>query len=259
MKNTKTLTRSIRNVAEISVATAFLGIALAIVTIICGVCTYMEIESLEKQIAELKSNQIVLSDIESIIDERVEAELAIRTMSIEEETVEVEEVQEEPDTVVVPTNVVHSGDILSNHPIDKDVFTETISLLAPNLSGIEDAILYNYETYGISPEFQLAVFCLESAYGTSKLAVAKNNLCGYRAYPTPTKTSYENATHFNTKSDCVIAFGETINNGYIQNNLLTFSEVSEKYCPPNSESWAYSVSSLKNKIEKTYTELYSEL
>ena len=53
--------------------------------------------------------------------------------------------------------------------------------------------MYNYETYGIKPSYQLAVFCLESGYGESNLASKKNNISSERAYAHNGKTAFQNA------------------------------------------------------------------
>lgn len=208
-----------------------------------------KVSDLEKRIEFLEDENIALTD--KVID--------LTSMASEPETVSESENIIQEDTSVAPATDVVDSDVLSTVEIDKAVFRDTISTIAPNLVGIEDAIFYNYETYGISPAFQLAVFCLESGYGTSKLAIEKNNLCGFKAYPTATLTSYENATHFETKSDCVLRFGETIYNNYILQELTTLSTISKKYCPPKSEHWENSVSSLKTKITNTYEELYSQV
>lgn len=154
------------------------------------------------------------------------------------------------------SNVVHS----ITHPnIVFDVstkvvekFNETrtqlhnaISVKAPNLVGIVDALIDNYENYGLSPYFQLAVFSLESAYGTSKLAREKNNIAGLNAYATATKSVYQNAFSFASKSDCVIRFGKIMaSKTYLGRGLYTLNQIASVYCPPEMYSWSNQVSSL---------------
>lgn len=148
-----------------------------------------------------------------------------------------------------------STSVLSSEKIDYDLMKKTVSFIAPNLVSITEALLYNYESYGLKPSFQLAVFCTESGYGTSNLANVKNNICGFNAYATSTKTVFENATQFSTKSECVYKFGELINGAYVNEGRNSIERISTKYCPPNSQNWAKTVSTVQGKIESMYSTL----
>ena len=153
--------------------------------------------------------------------------------------------------VVVGTTNFTETDVTTNSLYSVEGLRLTLENIAPELVGIE-ALIKNQQTYGIKPEFQIAVFCLESAYGKSSLARNKNNLAGLRAYPANGKSAYQNALSFNTKSECVEYFGKNLNKIYLSANKTSLSSISTVYCPPNSQSWASNVRSLMNKIGNTY-------
>ena len=171
------------------------------------------------------------------------------TVNIEESVVEeVAPAPVEPAPVVeeTPKVVFAETEILSNEPVEIENVRLAIQEIAPALLGCEEAIMYNYETYGIKPSYQLAVFCLESAYGTSNLANKKNNISSERAYPYKGMTAYEHALSFKTKGDCVLSFGELMVDDY---NLQSLRTVASKYCPPNADRWVNSVGSLMNRFD----------
>ena len=237
----------------------FIAILLSVAT---SIMYFSKIQELEDTIITLQKNMITEEHVTNIVNDKID-HMAINVEDVEEpvseEYTEAEELavieKQIINDVVVFEGAVSTTDVLSTDQFHKETFVNTLNQIAPELSGIEDAIFSNYEQYGLSPMFQLAVFCLESGYGTSSLSKNKNNLCGFKAYPTATKSSYENATTFETKSDCVLAFGDTIYNGYIVKGLITVQDISKIYCPPNSAHWNESVTSLKEKIHSTYNEL----
>lgn len=147
---------------------------------------------------------------------------------------------------------IQATDVIGYDYIDPDILYDVVADIAPELISICDALIYNYEQYGLKPSFQLAVFCLESGYGTSYLARNKNNICGLNAYATSSKSVYENATYFETKSDCVLKFGSIIYNNYVLCGRTSIERISTKYCPPNSQNWTNLVSSIQKNIERTY-------
>lgn len=148
--------------------------------------------------------------------------------------------------------VYPSTNVLSSDKLNYDSLTSTVAIIAPDLISITEALLYNYESYGLKPSFQLAVFCTESDYGRSDLANVKNNICGFNAYATSTETVFEHATQFSTKSDCVYEFGRLINDAYVTEGLNSIETISTKYCPPNSQNWVRMVTEIQTKIESIY-------
>ena len=193
-----------------------------------------------------------IADIKAYIgsDNIVNEENAVNENEIVNEVIPapMDAVDIEPEPVVeeTPKEVFPETQILSNEKVEKENLTKAIETIAPALLGCEDAILYNYETYGIKPSYQLAVFCLESGYGESNLASKKNNISSERAYAHNGKTAFQNAKSFETKSDCVLSFGKLMANNY---NLKSLESVANKYCPPNSDKWVTSVKSLMNRFD----------
>ena len=184
----------------------------------------------------------------------------INILDISETTdTDIEDETEEPykDLEYLPESKpsIESTDVLGDIEVTFDELYKTIEIIAPDLVSITGALLENYEKYGIKPSFQLAVFCVESGYGKSDLALYKNNLCGFNAYPTETQTVYEHATTFESKSACTLAFGDLIYNHYISNGRNTIDSISTKYCPPNAYEWTNMVRSVQKRIESTYNTL----
>lgn len=208
-----------------------------------------------ERIVEIKSSRSMVITPEVIIEEKVEEPLN-EVVPVPEGTVNIDEtpVVEEKPIAVEPTPVVEEPpkvvhpetQILSNEIVEREKLTQAIKEIAPALLGCEDAIIYNYEQYGLKPSFQLAVFCLESGYGTSNLANNKNNISSERAYASKGMTAYEHAKSFDTKSDCVLSFGKLMVKNY---NLNSLQSVASKYCPPNKDKWVSSVNSLMKRFD----------
>lgn len=232
-----------------------LSLGMAIFTVI----TYhSKITHLNQMIQTLEESMLTKEDIDDAIKSNINLFSQKEVQPRVNETIVIIEDQESIVETVAPIVDVEETNVLSTDAVNIEALTKTINEIAPELVGIEDAVLKNYELYAIDPAFQLAVFCLESGYGTSSLSQNKNNICGFNAYPTETASAYQNATYFETKSDCVTAFGNTINSGYISNNLVTVSAISQKYCPPNSSEWSANVLSLKDKINMVYNNYNTE-
>lgn len=147
---------------------------------------------------------------------------------------------------------VKETEVLSNKPVDKARLRQTLQKVAPNLVGIEDAVIEVYHNTGIKPSFQIAKFCLESNYGKSNLAVKKNNIAGWNAYPSKGRSVFQNATTFATKADCVRTVGNSLHKNYISQGRTTVYSIATKYCPPNSNGWTSSVKALMTKVDNTY-------
>lgn len=209
-----------------------------------------------ERITEIKSSRSNIAIAPEVIIEEQVKEPVNETIPVPDGTVNIEQqpVVEEVPPVVEPEPIVEEQpkvvhpetQILSSEIVEREKLTQAIQEIAPALLGCEDAIIYNYETYGIKPSFQLAVFCLESGYGTSNLATNKNNISSERAYAAKGLTAYEHAKSFDTKSDCVLSFGKLMVKNY---NLNSLQSVASKYCPPNADRWVSSVSSLMKRFD----------
>jgi flagellum-specific peptidoglycan hydrolase FlgJ len=165
--------------------------------------------------------------------------------------VNTEVVRKKPKTTS-PTKKVKNTQITYNKKINDKAFKKTIKKIAPELSGIESSILKVYKETGIKPSFQLAKFCLESGYGKSNLSKYKNNIAGWNAYPTRTKTAYANALSFKSKNRCVEVVGKSLYKNYVKKDLTTIKSISKVYCPDNSTNWSNDVLYLMKQIDKIY-------
>lgn len=230
------------------------------------------IENDDENIEEVVSEPISISnDIQTLIPTHTSIlssrglshDLAEKRFDVVEN--EIEEIPTEPNPTPVEDIITDefANDILfpeteltGNEELDISAFRKTIEEIAPNLVGIEGALFENYEKYGIKPSFPLAVACLESGYGKSRLAQYKNNLHGMNAYPANGMSAYEHAFTYESKSESVLDFGDRIYNKYISQGLTTLEGINAKYCPPNP-SWSSHVRSIKNKIENTYKKYIS--
>lgn len=108
----------------------------------------------------------------------------------------------------------------------------------------EDAVLYAAQ-YDIDPFFIISVASLESGYGTSQIAVDKNNyfgLCCYDSDP------YRYADRYDTPSDGVAYFCEVINS-YAPNDIYNISQI---YC--TDAEWSYKVSNIMNSYITKYNQ-----
>ena len=214
--------------------------------------TTIEVNSRITDMSEMTTEEYIEeSVIESTTETTIIPETTTEEEYIEEESVPFE--QEEETTIEVYD--YYYGDVIISEDIDIEYLQSTIDIIAPGLSGIEEAVLDIYNTTGLDPFFQIAIFCLESGYGTSDLAIYKNNIAGWNAYPTGNLSAYENATHFDSIADCASTVGYNLYTNYVQQGYTTIDSISMKYCPPNSVSWSSSVESIKNRLKDTYYSL----
>ena len=98
-------------------------------------------------------------------------------------------------------------------------------------------------TYGISGTSLLAIWLWESSLGTSYLAQERNNLGGIKK-----GSSYR---WFDSCEDCAYYHADLLRRVYVDEGLISWSEISSKYCPGN-DVWA-------NRISSTVSEYNEEL
>lgn len=218
-------------------------------------------ESVEPEVLT-DENDILLKDFEFDAVQEQTVEVEEYTAVIEHATFVAlmgeEPTFDEPEThvfeIVAPTRF-NETEVTSNEYINESDLRATLEVIAPELVGIEGAVLEVYRDYGIKPSFQIAKFCLESGYGKSGLSKDKNNIAGWNAYPTGGRSAYQNATSFASKADCVKVVGEGLSKNYIDRGLTSVSGISKKYCPPNSANWTNMTHSLMNKVDSVYTNI----
>lgn len=108
-----------------------------------------------------------------------------------------------------------------------------IILKDSKLEHLSEFFIETEEKYSINAFFIIAVAKLESANGTSKIAIAKNNLFGIGAYDS---NPMKYAKIFESKRDSIHYFGNLIKNNYIMNGYITLKDINKKYS--TSSSWA---------------------
>ena len=207
--------------------------------------TYISRETVEETTTTIITEEMTTVEITTVTEPVTEI---VTEPIIEEKVIEESE-------VITPISNQEQYGVLVTKEYDSEKFTRLVEQYAPDLLGIEDSILEIYHTTGISPTFQLAKFCYESGYGKSDLSRNKNNIAGWNAYPSGGLSAYEHATYFDSKGDCVLTVGNSLNTYYIQHGYITIEQISKKYCPVNSYNWANTVTGMMNRIDEIYDSL----
>lgn len=140
------------------------------------------------------------------------------------------------DEIINP--IEHGVNTISNLTVEQIAFI----LEGTNLAGIEEAIIEAEKNENVNALFTVAVAKLESANGNSKLAKNKNNLFGLNAYGSD---PYKNASSYESTEECVLEFGEIINERYIEKGHTTISQINKKYA--SDQNWKNKVSSIIKK------------
>ena len=84
-----------------------------------------------------------------------------------------------------------------------------------NLNHLGKYFLEAQKTYNVNAIILLAIACLESAYGTSKLALQKNNLFGIKADDELRGTD-KYGNYFATKEDCIDRAAQKLRTQYLE-------------------------------------------
>lgn len=119
-----------------------------------------------------------------------------------------------------------------------------------NLEQIAEALVECEELYNVNGLFLASLAALESGYGTSNIAITKNNITGFQAY--------DNATHmakiFSSYSDCILHTAKHLSDNYLNEggkyyNEPTLAGVNTKYS--SSDEWGNKINNIMIKmIEK---------
>lgn len=131
-----------------------------------------------------------------------------------------------------------------------DVETYRQMLKGTNLEQIAEALVECEELYSVNGLFMASLAALESGYGTSNMAITKNNITGFQAY--------DNATHmaksFSSYSDCILHTAKHLSDNYLNEggkyyNGYTLSGVNVKYS--SSDEWGNKINNIMiSMIEK---------
>lgn len=141
--------------------------------------------------------------------------------------------------------------VSADHILNKNIYSPTglsaeqfNSLLEGTaLSGLGQSFVDMENNWGVDGLFCMSVAFHESALGESRLAVNNNNLFGMKA-------SSNSWKKFNSKSDCIVYFGEYMNKK-LYKGKSTY-EIGNIYCPPNTDHWF-------NCVNKYYQGFVSKL
>lgn len=104
------------------------------------------------------------------------------------------------------------------------------------LAGLGEAFFDAEKNYKINAYYLIAHAAWESGWGTSRLAIKKNNLFGFSAYDS---SAYGSASSFKTKSECIDTVAKFISEHYL-------SEDGDHYNGPNLKGMNKKYASDKN-------------
>lgn len=129
------------------------------------------------------------------------------------------------------------------------------------LEDISDVLKYCEDTYHVNALFLLALVSWESSYGTSDLAIYKNNLTGYMAY---NENSYESAKYFRSKAECVETTARLLAKNYLNEEGAYFEgfgirDVNKHYCLLDDGSPDFAWSEGISKVANEYIEKLNQL
>lgn len=106
------------------------------------------------------------------------------------------------------------------------------------LKGLGAYFIEAQNKYNINAIMLVAIACLESAYGTSKLAIEKNNLFGLRANDEYRDDPSKYGDYFSTKEDCIDYAGHKLRYQYLE------EDEKAPWCYCNGETDIYSIGSI---------------
>ncbi|MEY8445510.1 peptidoglycan amidohydrolase family protein [Enterococcus ratti] len=111
---------------------------------------------------------------------------------------------------------------------DESTFRKLILFNCHAFSDKADKILIEAQKNGISPVIFAAIMIHESAWGTSKGIIEKNNPAGLMAE--------QGLITYNTLDEGIEATGRTLKNLIIKQQLLTIEKLGTYYCPVDAEN-----------------------
>jgi len=136
---------------------------------------------------------------------------------------------------------INSSDITIRSNVTEQ---ELSSILAGTwLSGLAPAYIQAEKDYNINAIYLVSITALESGWGTSRLAINKNNISGFQAYD---KNPYEDAKHFNSKEECILTTARVLSENYIGDDLLSIKQIGDRYA--SDSRWSNKVSLIADNI-----------
>ena len=112
----------------------------------------------------------------------------------------------------------NKNDISEITDVTAEELENAVNTLKENngLKGLGDYFIEAQNKYNINAIMLVAIACLESAYGTSKLAIEKNNLFGLRANDEYRDDPSKYGDYFSTKEDCIDYAGHKLRYQYLE-------------------------------------------
>lgn len=130
------------------------------------------------------------------------------------------------------------------------------------LKGLGQFFIEAQEKYNINAIMLVAIACLESAYGTSKLAIEKNNLFGLKANDEYRDDPSKYGDYFSTKEDCIDYAAHKLRYQYLEldenadwcyrNGATDIFSIGELWC--SNPEWGDYIVDLSNRLSKAIEE-----
>jgi len=195
------------------------GLLLALLILVNPVQNYRMTETPVSHVVVVRS-PVVFEYTIAVVEKDVETSRGTTRL-------EVERVNEDDITVVSGISSVQLG----------------VAIEGTALEGLGIEYVLAEEKYGINAVYLMAITILESGWGTSPLAVKKNNISGFTAYD---DSPYESATHFDSKGESIQVTARVLSEEYVTEGLRSIDEVGSRYA--KDPEWADKVKSISKTI-----------
>ena len=221
---------------------------IAVMFLVLMAITTFSIANLSTKINNLNDaisiqNENIQNLYEDIIIIQDEIETIVIEPTVDESAIN-EKIVEEPAVVVVNlTDITKPSNLTAdqlNSIIDEQL--STIGESYTKFSGMGESLVKMEQETGVNALFCLSVGSLESGHGTSYAAESKNNLFGLIG-------NSGNLMSFDSVDDCVMYWGELIQDNYMDNGRTTISSIQSKYCP-GSSTWSGNVTYFMNEYSE---------
>ncbi len=123
------------------------------------------------------------------------------------------------------------------------------------LAGKGQKLIELQNKYGISAALLAAIANSESSHGTSPAARNKNNVAGIMS----ASSNYRAQATFDSVDDCLEALAKNLKNNYVDEGLVTISQIHEKYSPIGAENDPTGLNSNWGKVVASLTDKYNNL
>lgn len=127
---------------------------------------------------------------------------------------------------------------------------EIEAILPKGMRGLGYSYELAEELYGVNSLFLIGLTRLESANGTSKLAIERNNISGFTAYDGSVN---KHSTYFDSKHECIIKTAKWISEEYLSDdgkyyNGLSLWDINKNYA--SDSKWSNKINNIISKMIK---------